>query len=132
GTHAAAQRRLEKEQARKDATQGPLTSRDRPRPKAAYEPSGNANGRDTAQQNARIEQTLKPLGIGGPPADLPELTSNRRKHRSSRGDDGWRGSDTGLPLSRERRDEVERRDDERERRDVDDPSFRTSERQRAQ
>ncbi|MBC7894559.1 MAG: PHP domain-containing protein [Cytophagaceae bacterium] len=30
-----------------------------------YEPYGNANGRDTAQQNARIEQTLKPLGIGG-------------------------------------------------------------------
>jgi error-prone DNA polymerase len=79
GTHAAAQRRLEKEQARKDATRGPLTSRDRPRPKAAYEPSGNANGRDTAQQNARIEQTLKPLGIGGPPAGLPEYSARRAK-----------------------------------------------------
>jgi error-prone DNA polymerase len=104
GTHAAAQRRLEKEQARRDATKGPLTSRDRPRPKAAYEPSGNANGRDTAQQNARIEQTLKPLGIGGPPANLPELTSGRRKHRNTRGDDGWRGNDTGPQRSRERQD----------------------------
>ena len=91
GTHAAAQRRAEKEQARKDATQGALTSRDRPRPKAAYEPSGNSNGRDTAQQNAHIEQKLKPLGIGGPPANLPEHGNARRKHRSSRGDDGWHG-----------------------------------------
>ncbi|MCC6317455.1 MAG: PHP domain-containing protein [Gemmatimonadaceae bacterium] len=37
------------------------------RPSKGYEPYGNANGRDTAQQNVRIEQTLKPLGIGAAP-----------------------------------------------------------------
>lgn len=35
------------------------------RPSKGYEPYGNANGQATAQQNARVEQVLKPLGVGG-------------------------------------------------------------------
>ena len=53
---------------RKDMERGP----GRPR---GYEPYGNANGRDTAQQNARVEQVLKPLGIGPPaPASAARRT----------------------------------------------------------
>lgn len=81
-------RHNEKEEARKHPDKGALTSRDRPRPRAAYEPSGNANGRDTAQQNARIENTLKPLGIGGSPSGIP-VTPRREKQRSHRKDDGY-------------------------------------------
>ncbi|MGQ0649612.1 MAG: PHP domain-containing protein, partial [Gemmatimonadaceae bacterium] len=91
GTHTSAKLRAEREQGRRDALKGDgrretgdETAGDKrqtadqraggrkhvergPRRPRGYEPYGNANGRDTAQQNARVEQTLKPLGIGAPP-----------------------------------------------------------------
>jgi error-prone DNA polymerase len=89
GTHTSARLRAEREQGRKEAlretgrtdgrqdrTDGRRETGDgrgvarkqrgpgRPR---GYEPYGNANGRDTAQQNTRADQVLRPLGIGEPP-----------------------------------------------------------------
>jgi error-prone DNA polymerase len=99
GTYTSAKLREERTRSRKEALHDEPKGRrkhqhDDPPPAApptgrraskGYEPYGNANGRDTAQQNVRIETVLKPAGLGDRaqvkvPADQVHPTPAHSKH----------------------------------------------------